>query len=91
MESIALEIGLYTAPNEKEWDFFEFKKLALTLPRRALTDTDLVRFSEQLKIPNFRGVFTRNNLPKKTARSKECGIINQDDKENPGTHGLLIK
>lgn len=55
------------------------------LPRRALTDWDLVKFAEQLKIKNFRGVFMRNNLPTKSLH-RETGIINLDDDKNPGTH-----
>lgn len=38
-----------------------------------------------LKIPNFRGVYMRNDLPL-TIREKESGIINLDDKRGPGTH-----
>jgi len=38
-----------------------------------------------LKIPNFGGVFLRDNLPKKP-RKKECGIFNLDDTSGNGTH-----
>lgn len=38
-----------------------------------------------MKIPHFRGVFMRNQLPKKI-RKFECGIVNLDNYENEGTH-----
>lgn len=37
------------------------------------------------KIPYFRGVYMRDNLPKKPKRL-ECGIINLDLSKNEGTH-----
>lgn len=53
------------------------------LPRRALNNYDILHFAKG--IPHFRGVFMRNALPK-NAWKKECGIINMDDKDGPGTH-----
>jgi len=49
-----------------------------------------VKFAEQLKIKNFRGVFMRNNLPTKSL-PQETGIINLDDDKNPGTHWTAYK
>jgi hypothetical protein len=43
---------------------------------------DLVR---RLKIPNFRGVFMSNELPA-IALADECGILNLDSSDGPGTH-----
>ena len=40
---------------------------------------------EKLGIKKFRGVFSRDNLPKRI-RKEECGIINLDDFSGPGTH-----
>ena len=40
---------------------------------------------EELGIKKFRGVFSRDNLPKRI-RKEECGIINLDDFSGPGTH-----
>lgn len=37
------------------------------------------------KLPNFRGVFMRNQLPKR-CKKYECGVINLDDKDGVGTH-----
>lgn len=61
------------------------------LPQRALTDGDLLKFAKQLKIANFRGVFMRNDMPKDGPWKQECGIINLDDKRNPGTHWVAYK
>lgn len=36
-------------------------------------------------IPYFRGVFMRDELPKKSFQ-KECGVVNLDSSENHGTH-----
>lgn len=59
----------------------------MKLPKRALTNIDLHAYAKRLKIPNFRGVFMRDDLPKKV-RTTECGIVNLDDKANPGTHWI---
>ena len=40
---------------------------------------------KRLNIKNFRGVFSRDNLPNKMNKI-ECGIINLDDKVGDGTH-----
>lgn len=58
----------------------------MKLPRRALTDVDLLKYVKKLKIPNFRGVFMRNDLPKSKPWKLECGILNLDNKDGPGTH-----
>lgn len=57
----------------------------MNLPNRALTNIDLKKYAKILKIPYFRGVYMRNNLPKEI-RSLEAGIVNLDDKNGPGTH-----
>jgi glycerophosphoryl diester phosphodiesterase len=38
-----------------------------------------------VNIPYFRGVFMRNSLPQKI-ENKECGIVNLDSINGPGTH-----
>lgn len=57
----------------------------MKLPRKALTNFDIIHLIKKLKIPHFRGVFMRNHLPKKV-RKFECGIVNLDNYENEGTH-----
>ena len=57
----------------------------LVLPNKPLTNFELMDAVEKLKIPRFRGVFMRNNLPPKP-RKRECGIFNLDDTSSRGTH-----
>jgi len=45
------------------------------------TNFELLEAVEEMKIPNFRGIFMRNRLPKKP-KTIECGIINLDDDDN---------
>lgn len=61
------------------------KKLPIKLPRRALTDRDIAKYVKVLQVPNFRGVFMRDDLPS-TIHKSECAIINLDDKVGKGTH-----
>lgn len=61
------------------------------LPRRALTDFDLVYYADKFKIPNFRGVFMRDNLPKSGPNVNECAIINLDSVKGSGTHWTAYK
>lgn len=44
-----------------------------------------------MKIPYFRGVFMRNDLPGSGPRKRESAIINLDDKNGPGTHWVAYK
>ena len=55
------------------------------LPNKPLNNFELEDAAKQLKIPNFRGVFLLNTLPKKPNK-KECGIVNFDKSCRPGTH-----
>ena len=44
---------------------------------------------KRLGIKNFRGIYSRDGLPKKI--KKECGIINLDDITGPGTHWVCYR
>ena len=44
-----------------------------------------------MKIPYFRGVFMRNDLPNGGPRKRESAIINLDDKNGPGTHWVAYR
>ena len=57
----------------------------LIIENKALTNHELIYYIKQLNIKNFRGVFMRDNLPKKRFK-KECGIVNLDDSFSGGTH-----
>ena len=55
------------------------------LPNKALSNVELLDAAKKIKIPGFRGVFVRNNLPRKPG-NVECGILNLDDASGKGTH-----
>jgi hypothetical protein len=55
------------------------------LPNIPLTDVQIIDAVNMLKIPHFRGVFCRDELPHK-ANANEYGIINLDDSRGMGTH-----
>lgn len=61
------------------------------MPPRALTDVELRKFAKLMKIPYFRGVFMRDNLPKNGPRKNESAIVNLDITEGPGTHWVAYK
>ena len=55
------------------------------LPNKPLSNFEVIDVAKKLKIRNFRGVFLRDELPKKP-RKNECGIMNLDDSSGKGTH-----
>ena len=54
-------------------------------PERGLTNLDLMRYVSILRIPYFRGVFMRDELPK-VDRQIECGIVNLNRSDEMGSH-----
>ena len=63
----------------------------MRLPRRSLTDLDLIKYAKILKIPYFRGVFMRNALPISGPHNRESVIVNLDDKDGPGSHWVAYR
>ena len=57
----------------------------VNLPNKPLTNFQLIDTVKELKIPHFRGVFMRNDLPRKPLK-RECGILNLDGVSGRGTH-----
>ena len=57
----------------------------VNLPNKPLTNFQLIDTVKELKIPHFRGVFMRNDLPRKPFK-RECGILNLDGVSGRGTH-----
>ena len=57
----------------------------VVLPNSPLSNIQLIDAAKKLNILNFRGVFLRDELPKKP-RLNECGILNLDDSNGNGTH-----
>ena len=60
----------------------------LELPNKPLSNIGLINAVRKLEIPEFRGVFVRDNLPVKGKRN-ECGILNLDDASGRGTHRVV--
>ena len=52
---------------------------------------DLLKFAKAMKIPHFRGVYMRNELPKSGPLKYESAIVNLDDKDGPGTHWVAYR
>src|SRR6201990_2049778 len=83
--------GLFfkTSPSStKNWRGSVFKTIQkMNIPMKALSQYDLMRYVNELKIPNFKGIYMRDALPKKSNKNKkECGILNLDSIKGSGTH-----
>ena len=57
----------------------------LHIPDKPLTNFELLDYAKQLNIPNFRGVFMSDELPRKPW-SVECGIVNFNTSLETGSH-----
>ena len=57
---------------------------SLELPDKPLTNFELSAYVQELGIPHFRGVFTRDTLPKQP-HSVECGIVNLNTSSQSGS------
>ena len=55
-----------------------------------LTNYDIDELVKELNIQHFRGVFMRDNIPKKIL-SNEVGIVNLDSSNNSGIHWVCYK
>jgi len=58
--------------------------------RTKTSNHTLQKIATKLEIPHFRGVYSRNALPKTGVKSNECGIINLDDCQSIGTHWVAF-
>ena len=56
---------------------------------KPLSNFDLMDWVKKLGIKHFRGIYSRDVLPNKIR--KECGIINLDDIQGPGTHWVCYR
>ena len=59
------------------------------LPNHPLTNFELIDAVKKLNIPDFRGVYLRDELPNKPKRN-ECGILNLDDSSGSGSHWVVF-
>ena len=57
----------------------------LYIPDKALSNFELLDYAKQLNIPNFRGVFMRDELPNKPWKN-ETGVVNFNSSLEPGSH-----
>ena len=57
----------------------------IDIPNKVLTNFDLIEYTKTIGIPNFRGVFMRDTLPR-IPRKVECGIVNLSTSDKSGTH-----
>ena len=71
--------------------FKKEKKLDIVLPKRALTNFDILKYAKLMKIPNFRGVFMRDSLPSGGPRYRESAIVNLDSENGPGSHWVAYR
>ena len=56
---------------------------------KPLSNFDLMDWVKRLGIKHLRGIYSRDGLPPKIR--KECGIINLDDIQGPGTHWVCYR
>ena len=49
-----------------------------------LSNFDIIKIAQHLKIPNFKGCFMRDEL--ETPSKQECGIVNFNKSTEPGSH-----
>ena len=56
---------------------------------RGLTNFDLISYIEKLKVPHFRGVFMRDELPSRK-HPVECGIMNLNKSNQIGSHWVCF-
>ena len=57
----------------------------VNLPNKALTNFELLDAVKKLKISHFRGIFMRNELPRRPL-NRESGILKLDGVSGRGTH-----
>ena len=58
----------------------------VTLTNKPLTSLEIIHAAKRLSLYGFRGVFSRDALPKKS-KLNECGILNLDSATGEGTLG----
>ena len=56
------------------------------IPETPLSNTDINNYVKVLKIRNFRGCFMRDELKNLKPRKIECGILNLNLSNEPGSH-----
>jgi len=90
MIQVTVGKGLYLKPYKTGLGL-NLPKKRVSLPRRALTNIDLLHYVEKMKIPHFRSVFMRDDLPKTGPRRQESATLNLDDSKGPGIHWVAFR
>ena len=72
------------------WKSYEDKKLINEPRNKPLTNLDIIRIARKEQIPDFRGIFMRDELPEKPWRNERL-IINLDRHDGPGTHWTALR
>ena len=58
----------------------------VVISEKSLTNFDLIDYVWKLHLPNFKGVFMRDNLPSQRRKENECGIMNFNTSSQKGSH-----
>lgn len=66
-------------------------KKNIKIPIKPLTNYDLMKYANLLKIPMFKGVYMRDSLPSTRPRKYESVIVNLDSTRGSGTHWVCFK
>ena len=61
---------------------------SVVLPKKRLSNFEIIDAAKKLSLYGFRGVFLRDTLPTKT-KLNECGILNLDSSSCDGTHSVM--
>jgi len=62
-----------------------------SIPLKPLRNFELLRSVKELNIPNFRGFYMRDKLPRGGPRKSESGIVNLDSSSGEGTHWVAYR
>lgn len=57
-----------------------------TIPETALSNRDIIKYVNELKIKNFKGCFMRDELKKLKCNNVECGVLNLNLSNESGSH-----
>ena len=61
---------------------------SVVLQNKSLSNLEIIYAAKKLSLDEFRGVFLRDTLPKKS-KLNECGILNLDSSSGDGTHWVM--
>ena len=65
------------------------RRYTIKFINKPLSNFDLIKWVEKLNIQYFRGIYSRDNLPK--IIRKECAIINLNKETESGSHWVCYR